>query len=84
MMIVQSEAMRSWVQGLVGYDAVRHAHDGSEAHDGVRRSIFSLGREQEGKKRVRAEAVGWCCLEGFQARHRDLPSMYSRHAVQTA
>jgi hypothetical protein len=28
--------------------------------------------------------VGWCCLEGFQARHRDLPSMYSRHAVQTA
>jgi hypothetical protein len=63
-MLVQNEAMRSWVQGLVGYDAVRRAHDGGEAHDGVQRSIFCLGREQEGKKRVRAEAVGWCHLEG--------------------
>jgi hypothetical protein len=77
-MIVQSKAMRSWVQGLVGYDAVRCAHDG------VRCSVFRLGREQEGKKRVRAEAVGWCRLEGFQARHRGLSLMYSRHAAQAA
>jgi hypothetical protein len=69
---------------LVGYDAVRCAHDGGEAHDGVRRSVFRLGREQEGKKRVRAEAVGWCRLEGFQARHCGLSSMYSRHAAQAA
>jgi hypothetical protein len=84
MMIVQSEAMWSWVQGLVGYDVVRRAHDGGEAHDDVRCSVFRLGREQEGKKRVRAEVVGWCRLEGSQARHHGLPSMYSHHVAQAA
>jgi hypothetical protein len=28
-------------------------------------ALFSaLGESKKGKKRVRAEVVGWCCLEG--------------------